>query len=83
MSGDWPDQPAEQRLRRKKTKPTAHRRLNSLVAADPGDIADDLGLPLLGTFRDGPASLVPLLDVRRRGADRTCEQLLTALTEAS
>ncbi|MGP9695306.1 hypothetical protein ACT3TZ_11890 [Brachybacterium sp. AOP25-B2-12] len=48
----------------------------------PGEVAADLGLELLGSFRDGPAGLVPLLDVRRRGADRACARLLGRLTAA-
>lgn len=43
----------------------------------PQDVAADLRLPLLGTFRDSPGA-VPLLDVRRGGADRLCRQLLKA-----
>lgn len=43
----------------------------------PQDVAAELGLPLLGTFRDSPGA-VPLLDVRRGGADRLCRQLLKA-----
>lgn len=45
----------------------------------PGDIAADLSLPLAAAFRDSPAGTVPLLDVRRRGADRSARVLLQGL----
>lgn len=47
----------------------------------PSDVAEDLELPLAGSFRDSPSSVVPLLDVRRGGADRTCRQLLGDLLD--
>lgn len=49
----------------------------------PSLVAEDLGLPLAGAFRDGPSGSVPLLDVSRRGADRCCRALLRRWTEAS
>lgn len=48
----------------------------------PEDVAAELGIELLGSFRDGPAGLVPLLDVRRRGADRACARVLYHLLAA-
>lgn len=42
----------------------------------PAEVSQDLGLSLAGAFRDSPRSLVPLLDVRRRGADRLCARLV-------
>ena len=42
----------------------------------PTEVARDLGLPLATAFRDSPAGAVPLLDVRRRGADMACRALL-------
>lgn len=47
----------------------------------PREIAADLDLPLRGSFRDSPRGDVPLLDVRRRGADRTARELLPLLRE--
>lgn len=47
----------------------------------PGDIAADLSLPLAAAFRDSPAGTVPLLDVRRRGADRSARVLLQGLRD--
>lgn len=47
----------------------------------PGDIATDLSLPLAAAFRDSPAGTVPLLDVRRRGADRSARVLLQGLRD--
>lgn len=49
----------------------------------PGDVSADLGLPLAGHFADSSPQLVPLLDVRRRGADRLCAQLARRWQEAS
>lgn len=46
------------------------------AAVSPVEVAHDLDLPLAGSFRDCPAGVVPLLDVRRRGADRLCRDLL-------
>ncbi len=45
----------------------------------PGEVAEHLGLRTSGTFRDAPAGTVPLLDVRRRGADVACTRLLDQL----
>ena len=45
----------------------------------PAEVAEDLALPLAGHFRDSSRGTVPLLDVRRRGADRTARDLLAAL----
>lgn len=45
----------------------------------PHEVASDLQLPLAMTFRDCPSGVVPLLDVRRRGADRSCRQFLATL----
>ncbi|HJG92497.1 MAG TPA: hypothetical protein K8V81_12325 [Brachybacterium massiliense] len=56
------------------------RRRGDLV---PREVAEDLALPLAGAFRDSARGTVPLLDVRRRGADRTARDLLSAvLSEA-
>lgn len=45
----------------------------------PAEVSQDLGLPLAASFRDGPAAAVPLLDVRRRGADRSARRLMAHL----
>ncbi|UYG17980.1 hypothetical protein BRM3_06075 [Brachybacterium huguangmaarense] len=45
----------------------------------PGDVAERLGLRTSGAFRDAAAGVVPLLDVRRRGADAACRRLLDRL----
>ncbi|GAA1491326.1 hypothetical protein GCM10009626_40720 [Brachybacterium sacelli] len=45
----------------------------------PADICQDLALPLAGSFRDSPRGAVPLLDVRRRGADRAARHLMARL----
>ena len=45
----------------------------------PADVAEDLALPLAASFRDSPRGAVPLLDVRRRGADRAARELLAEL----
>lgn len=42
----------------------------------PREVCQDLTLPLAGSFRDSPRGTVPLLDVRRGGADRTARRLL-------
>jgi hypothetical protein len=47
----------------------------------PGEVAEDLDLPLAASFRDGPRGTVPLLDVRRRGADRAARALLAELLD--
>lgn len=44
-----------------------------------GEVGEDLGLPLAGGFRDSSRGTVPLLDVRRRGADRAARELLARL----
>ncbi|MGY5765568.1 septum site-determining protein Ssd [Brachybacterium sp. DNPG3] len=46
------------------------------------DVVDRLGVPAVAVFRDGPGRAVPLLDVRRRGADRACRDLARALAPA-
>lgn len=45
----------------------------------PAEVAEDLSLPLAASFRDSPRGTIPLLDVRRRGADRAARELLEAL----
>lgn len=45
----------------------------------PGEVCQDLALPLAGSFRDSPRGTVPLLDVRRRGADRAARRLMAHL----
>lgn len=71
----------------------AARRLRSWQVADglarlvvrrsgplnPHEVVEDLALPLAAAFRDSPRGSVPLLDVRRRGADRAARELLTGL----
>ncbi|MFE7604630.1 hypothetical protein ACFU1Q_05605 [Brachybacterium paraconglomeratum] len=52
------------------------RRGGALSAAE---VAEDLDLPLAVSFRDSPRGAVPLLDVRRRGADRAARELLAEL----
>ncbi|WP_114853562.1 hypothetical protein [Brachybacterium sp. YJGR34] len=47
----------------------------------PAEVAEDLALPCAASFRDGPRGAVPLLDVRRRGADRAARELLAQLHE--
>lgn len=47
----------------------------------PAEVADDLSLPLATSFRDSPSGTVPLLDVRRRGADRAARLLLQHLRD--
>lgn len=42
----------------------------------PPEVCEDLALPLAGSFRDSPRGTVPLLDVRRGGADRAARRLL-------
>ena len=61
------------------TAGVAARRRGPLSARD---VASDLGLPLWMSFRDDAAGVVPLLDVRRRGADAECRRLLAHLTGA-
>ncbi len=55
--------------------------LTHLVARCTGplgaaDLAAQLSLPLAASFRDSGSGTVPLLDVRRGGADRACRQLM-------
>lgn len=73
---------AERRLR--DWAPAAGR-AGAVVRRDRGpsarEVAADLGLPLLGAFRDGSRGDVPLLDVRRGGADRTARELVSRLRE--
>lgn len=45
----------------------------------PHEVADDLDLPLAADFRDSSRGTVPLLDVRRGGADRAARELLARL----
>src|SRR5699024_8566782 len=45
----------------------------------PGQVCEDLDLPLAACFRDSPRGIVPLLDVRRRGADRAARELIARL----
>ncbi|HEX7352960.1 hypothetical protein [Brachybacterium sp.] len=45
----------------------------------PREVVEDLALPLAAAFRDSPRGSVPLLDVRRRGADRAARELLAGL----
>lgn len=45
----------------------------------PSEVAEDLALPLAAAFRDSARGTVPLLDVRRRGADRAARELLASL----
>lgn len=45
----------------------------------PSEVAEDLALPLVASFRDSPRGAVPLLDVRRRGADRAARDLVDEL----
>ena len=47
----------------------------------PVEVAEDLALPLAAAFRDAPRGTVPLLDVRRGGADRAARALLARLAE--
>ncbi|MGP9744382.1 hypothetical protein [Brachybacterium sp. AOP29-B2-41] len=44
------------------------------------EVCEDLALPLAATFHDSTRGAVPLLDVRRRGADRAARMLVSALT---
>lgn len=46
------------------------------------DVREDLRLPVAGAFRDSPRSHVPLLDVRRSGADALARCLVTDLSGA-
>lgn len=43
------------------------------------EVGEDLALPPAASFRDSPRGLVPLLDVRRGGADGAARTLLTEL----
>lgn len=45
----------------------------------PGEVCADLDLPLAASFRDSARGTVPLLDVRRRGADRAARELMAQL----
>lgn len=45
----------------------------------PRDVAEDLGSDPLLAFKDAPAGLVPLLDVRRGGIDAACAHALAGL----
>jgi hypothetical protein len=47
------------------------------------DVTEDLALPTAGSFRDYGPGTVPLLDVRRRGADRWCRRLLDRAQDAA
>lgn len=44
------------------------------------EVCEDLALPLAAAFHDSPRGTVPLLDVRRRGADRAARNLAVALS---
>lgn len=44
------------------------------------EVCEDLSVPLAATFRDSSRGTVPLLDVRRRGADRAARSLMAALS---
>lgn len=44
------------------------------------EVCEDLALPLAAAFHDSPRGTVPLLDVRRRGADRAARDLAVALS---
>ena len=44
------------------------------------EVCEDLALPLAATFHDSSRGTVPLLDVRRRGADRAARNLAAALS---
>lgn len=46
----------------------------------PAEVGADLALPLAAAFRDSRPGTVPLLDVRRGGADRAARTLLSTLT---
>ena len=54
------------------------RRIGPLA---PPEVSEDLALALGGAFRDSARGTVPLLDVRRGGADRTARTLLAALRD--
>lgn len=44
------------------------------------EVCEDLALPLATSFHDSSRGTVPLLDVRRRGADRAARMLTSALS---
>lgn len=49
----------------------------------PAEAAAELGVDLAGSFRESSPGTVPLLDVRRGGADRLCRNLLLDLKDSS
>lgn len=53
------------------------RRLGPLSARE---VCEDLSLPCAAVFRDSARGAVPLLDQRRRGADRAARQLIAELS---
>lgn len=53
--------------------------IRGLGPVTPADAAQELGLPVLGRFPDCRHGTVPLLDVRRGGADGLCARLLREL----
>lgn len=71
--------------RRLSTWPNPPGRMTALVRRrgplHPAEVAEDLSLPLAAAFHDSPAGTVPLLDVRRRGADRCARTLLPGLLD--
>lgn len=59
--------------------------LARLVVRRSGDltvreVCEDLSLPMAAAFRDSSPGTVPLLDVRRRGADRAARSVMGALS---
>ncbi|WP_394216783.1 hypothetical protein [Brachybacterium vulturis] len=57
----------------------AHAAVRRSGPLGAGEVCEDLGLPLAASFRDCPRGTVPLLDVRRRGADRAARELMARL----
>lgn len=48
--------------------------------SSPREVSEDLGLPLAASFRDSRPGTVPLLDVRRGGADRAARTVIGTIT---
>lgn len=48
-----------------------------------GEVCEDLALPLAASYRDSRRGTVPLLDVRRRGADRAARDLMARLADGA
>lgn len=44
-----------------------------------GEVGEDLGLDPVASFQDSPRACIPLLDRRRRGADRAARELMARL----